>query len=88
MPASTSRAAPLTIYTTTVCGPCRRLKQRLSDEQIPYTEVNVEFDDQAADWVMKINAGDRTVPTVKFADGSTLTNPSIHEVKAKLAGVD
>jgi hypothetical protein len=26
------------------------------------------------------------VPTLKFADGSTLTNPSAAEVRAKLAG--
>jgi mycoredoxin len=32
-----------------------------------------------------VNAGNRTVPTVKFADGSTLTNPGAAEVKAKLA---
>jgi mycoredoxin len=34
---------------------------------------------------MSVNGGDQTVPTVKFADGSTLTNPSAGEVKAKLA---
>ena len=32
-----------------------------------------------------VNGGNRTVPTVKFADGSTLTNPSAAEIKAKLA---
>ena len=34
---------------------------------------------------MSVNGGNQTVPTVKFADGSTLTNPSAGEVKAKLA---
>ncbi|MEO8330678.1 MAG: glutaredoxin domain-containing protein, partial [Candidatus Nanopelagicales bacterium] len=31
----------VTIYTTTVCGPCVRLKRMLDDEGIAYTEVNV-----------------------------------------------
>jgi mycoredoxin len=33
---------------------------------------------------MSVNRGNQTVPTVKFADGSALTNPSLAEVKAKL----
>jgi mycoredoxin len=36
--------------------------------------------------VASVNGGNQTVPTLKFADGSTLTNPSAAEVKAKLAG--
>jgi mycoredoxin len=35
--------------------------------------------------VASVNGGNQTVPTLKFADGSTLTNPSGAEVKAKLA---
>jgi mycoredoxin len=33
---------------------------------------------------MSVNRGNQTVPTVKFADGSTMTNPSVRDVKAKL----
>ena len=75
----------VTVFTTTTCGPCRRLKRELEDSQIEYLEVNLELDDEAAEWVMRVNAGDRAVPTVKFADESTLTNPSIDAVRAKLA---
>ena len=39
----------------------------------------------AAEFVASVNGGNQTVPTLKFADGSTLTNPSGAEVKAKLA---
>jgi len=76
--------AQVTIYTTTVCGPCVRLKRMLDDEQISYTEVNVEHDESAANWVMSINSGNQTVPTVKFADGSTLTDPTLQQVKERL----
>jgi mycoredoxin len=75
----------LTMYTTTWCGYCIRLKHLLQREGIDYAEVNIEQDPSAADLVMRVNGGNRTVPTVVFADGTALTNPSIAEVKAQLA---
>ena len=52
---------------------------------ISFTEVDIEHDPAAAKFVMRVNGGNQTVPTVKFADGTALTNPSLKEVKAKLA---
>lgn len=75
----------LTMYTTTWCGYCRRLKTALKSAGIGYTEVDIEVDPAAAQYVMSVNNGNQTVPTVKFADGSALTNPSLKEVQAKLA---
>ncbi len=77
--------APLTIYTTRWCGYCRQLKTVLKKFEIPYDEVDIESDPAGADFVGSVNGGNRTVPTVRFADGSTLTNPSGREVEAKLA---
>jgi mycoredoxin len=79
--------AALTLYSTTWCGYCFRLKTALKAQGIKYDEVDIENDAAAADFVSSVNGGNRTVPTVKFADGSTLTNPSAGEVKAKLAEV-
>ena len=76
--------APLTMYTTSWCGYCFRLKTALKAEGISYTEVDIESDPAAAEFVMSVNGGNQTVPTLKFADGSTLTNPSAREIKAKL----
>jgi mycoredoxin len=59
----------------------------LDSAGIPYDAVDIEEDAAAAQFVSSVNGGNRTVPTVKFADGSTLTNPSAAEVKAKLAEV-
>jgi mycoredoxin len=75
----------LTMYTTTWCGYCVRLKSGLQREGIAFREVNIELDDTAADLVMSVNGGNRTVPTVVFPDGQALTNPSLAEVKAQLA---
>jgi mycoredoxin len=79
--------APLTVYSTTWCGYCHRLTTALKANGIAYDEVNIEDDSAAAEFVSSVNGGNRTVPTVRFADGSTLTNPSAGEVKAKLAEV-
>jgi mycoredoxin len=76
----------VTMYTTTWCGYCFRLKKVLKAEGIAFTEVDIEKDSAAADFVASVNGGNQTVPTLKFPDGSTLTNPSGAEVKAKLAG--
>jgi mycoredoxin len=75
----------LTMYTTTWCGFCSRLKMALKAEGSTWTEVDIEDDPAAADFVGSVNGGNHVVPTVKFADGTTMTNPSAREVKAKLA---
>ncbi len=75
----------VTMYTTSWCGYCVRLKKLMQNEGIDFAEVNIETDESAADLVMAANGGNRTVPTLVFADGSALTNPSIDQVKAQLA---
>ncbi|SDE20015.1 mycoredoxin [Glycomyces harbinensis] len=75
----------ITMYSTTWCGYCKRLKMGLDREGVLFKEVNIEDDPEAAEWVMGVNGGNQTVPTVKFEDGSALTNPSLAQVKAKLA---
>ena len=75
----------LTVYSTTWCGYCTRLKKSLDREGISYAEVNIEEDEAAAELVMNANGGNRTVPTVVLPDGSALTNPSIDQVKRALA---
>ena len=75
----------ITMYSTTWCGYCKRLKMAFDREGVLFKEVNIEDDPEAAEWVMGVNGGNQTVPTVRFEDGSALTNPSLAQVKAKLA---
>ncbi|TFV52333.1 mycoredoxin [Blastococcus sp. TF02A_35] len=82
---TTTPGAAVTMYTTSWCGYCVRLKKMMQREGIDYAEVNIEEDAAAADLVMQANGGNRTVPTLVFRDGSALTNPSIDQVKAQLA---
>ena len=74
-----------TMYTTTWCGYCTRLKAALAREGIEYDEVNIELDDDAARRVTEVNGGNRTVPTLVFRDGTALTNPTLAEVREQLA---
>jgi mycoredoxin len=78
-------ASMLTMYSTSWCGYCHRLGSQLDREGIGYTVVDIEKDRAAAEFVMSVNGGNQTVPTVRFPDGSALTNPSIVEVKQRLA---
>jgi mycoredoxin len=77
----------LTMYSTSWCGFCRRLKSQLDREGIGYLVVDIERDLAAAEYVMSVNGGNQTVPTVRFPDGTALTNPSIVQVKQHLATI-
>ena len=74
----------VTLLTTSWCGFCRRLKYQLDRDRVGYSEVDIDTTPEAAEVVMAVNDGDRTVPTVVFPDGSTATNPTPHEVMARL----
>lgn len=77
-------AQPLTMYTTPWCAFCKRLKRQLAADGIEMSEIDIEQDPAAADYVMSVNGGFQTVPTVVFPDGSALTNPSALTVKERL----
>ena len=75
----------VTMYSTPWCGYCMRLKGQMDREGIPYDVVDIEQHPEAAEVVERINGGNQTVPTVVFEDGSAQTNPSIAQIKDKLA---
>lgn len=77
-------AQPLTMYTATWCAFCRRLKRQLARDGIEMAEIDIEKEPGAAEYVMSVNGGFQTVPTVVFPDGSALTNPSAAAVKQRL----
>ncbi|NJK78405.1 MAG: mycoredoxin [Chloroflexaceae bacterium] len=72
------------VYATTWCPHCKRAARFLDENDIEYDYVNIEEDEHAADFVMSVNKGNRTVPTVVFPDGSVMTNPSNLILRQKL----
>ena len=81
----TDAPTTLTMYSTSWCGYCRRLKSQLDRNGISYFEVDIEQTPDAAEFVMKVNGGNQTVPTVHFPNGTALTNPTLAQVQAELA---
>jgi mycoredoxin len=72
------------MYSTPWCGYCHRLARQLDREGIGYVVVDIEQDPAAAEYVTGVNGGNRTVPTVRFPDGTALTNPTLAEIKDQL----
>ena len=66
------------------CGDCRRSKKLLDGLGVKYNYIDVETDESAADKVMEINNGMKSIPVIMFEDGTHLTEPSDIDLKAKL----
>ena len=77
-------AGTITMFSTTWCGYCTRLKSQLAKAGVPVREINIEQVEGTADLVASLNGGNQTVPTVLFPDGSAATNPSLAEVQRRL----
>ncbi|HLH84527.1 MAG TPA: mycoredoxin [Trebonia sp.] len=75
------------MYTTQWCGFCKRLKAQLGRAGVEISEIDIERDQAAAEFVMSVNGGNQTVPTLLFPDGSTMVNPSAAQVQARLAAL-
>ena len=76
--------ADVTMYSTPWCGYCQRLKAQMGRAGIAFDEVDIEQDPEAALFVENVNGGNQTVPTLVFADGTAMTNPSIKQVQDKV----
>ena len=85
MSIATPEAGSVTMFSTTWCGYCRRLKLQMDQAGISYEEIDIERNPDAATFVEGVNGGNQTVPVIKYRDGSTATNPSLREVQAQLA---
>lgn len=74
----------IVMYATTWCSDCRRAKRVFAARNVPYRVVDIEEHEEAADLVVRINHGARSVPTIVFPDGSVLVEPSNAVLEAKL----
>lgn len=81
----TPEPGTITMFSTTWCGYCKRLKLMLDKTGIGYTIIDIEETPGTEELVKAVNGGDAIVPTVVYPDGSTATNPSLKDVQAALA---
>ncbi len=72
------------MYTTNVCGDCRRAKAFFDAHGVSYLQIGIEGDDEATQFVSAVNKGMHSVPTIVFPDGAVLVEPTWEELRKKL----
>lgn len=74
----------ITVYGANWGGDTRRAKHFLNERNVAYTWVDIQQDDEGRAYVEKVNNGARSIPTIVFADGAILVEPSRTALAAKL----
>ncbi len=74
----------LLVYGTAWCTDCRRSKQFLGEQRIPYTFIDVDSDADGLAVVERHNQGKRIIPTILVPGGQVLVEPSNAELAAAL----
>jgi glutaredoxin-like protein len=74
----------ITMYGADWCGDCRRSKRLFEELNVEYTLIDTDSDLTAADKVIEINGGAKSIPVIVFSDGTHLTEPSDNDLKVKL----
>ena len=62
-------ALPITLYGATDCDDTAATKAHLNERAISYREINIDHDPEAERFVLFINDGSRTTPTLVFGEG-------------------
>ena len=73
----------IVMYTTEYCSDCIRAKKFFEANNIPHLRIGLEGNSEATEFVIQVNNGYRSVPTIIFPDGSILVEPSWEELRAK-----
>ena len=81
----TTAPTQIVMYATEYCSDCVRAKKFFEANKIPHLRVGLEGNAEATDFVLKVNKGYRSVPTIVFPDGSILVEPNWDELKAKFS---
>ena len=81
----TKHPSQIVMYTTEFCSDCHRARAFFEANKIDYLRVGLECNEEAIEFVMKLNNGFRSVPTIIFPDGSILVEPSSKELQTKMA---
>ena len=76
--------AKITVYGAPWCPDCKRSKQFLGEQRVPYNWVDIDQDEEGRRYVRQANNGRQIIPTILFEDGSILVEPSNAEMAAKL----
>ncbi len=81
----TKNPLQIVMYTTESCSDCYRAKAFFEANNIEYLRIALEGNVEATEFVMQVNNGLRSVPTIVFPDGSILVEPTWEELKQKIS---
>jgi len=79
---------PITMYGATHCGDTIRVRKRLQTMGIPFRDVNIDHDPDGERFVIFINSGSRSTPTLVVGEGTwklVVTEPDNQEVDEMVA---
>jgi thioredoxin reductase (NADPH) len=72
------------MYGAPWCPDCKRSKQFLAEQRVPYEWHDIDQNEEARAYVQQVNHGKQIIPTIIFPDGSVLVEPSNAELADKL----
>jgi mycoredoxin len=70
----------ITIYGTYWCGDCIRVRRFFERNNLVYKWVDIDRDESGEEYVLLVNHGMRSVPTICFEDGLVLVEPNDSEL--------
>ena len=82
MAADTNGERDVLVYMTAWCGDCRTTLRWLDEAGVAYRKVNIDRNAAAAQRVMALNEGRRSVPTIVVNGEHRLTEPSASDLAA------
>lgn len=81
----TLNPSQIVMYATETCSDCRRAKNFFDTNGISYLKIGLEGNAEATEFVIQVNKGNRSVPTIIFPDGEVLVEPSWKELEEKMS---
>lgn len=76
--------ADIKVYGAPWCPDCTRSKSLLERRHVPFEWIDIDQDAAARRYVVELQHGRRSIPTIVFADGSYLAEPTDAELARKL----
>ena len=67
---SLDQSPRIRMYGAPWCPDCKRAKQFLNEQRIPYEWNDIDLDEEARAYVQQANNGRQIIPTIIFSDGS------------------
>ena len=72
------------LYGAPWCPDCKRSKRFLAEHRVPYQFIDIDDDKDGLRFVEELQKGGRTIPTIVFAEGDHLLEPTNSDLARRL----